>query len=55
MFPNTPLQHQELYDSTVHTLEMTKAPDGGSSRGQDDVKVQSIDGMVEKLGMRQPE
>ena len=39
-----PIDNWELYDSTVHTLEMTKDPNRGSSRGQDDVKVQSIDG-----------
>ncbi len=39
-----PVDNWELYDSTVHTLEMTKDPNRGSSRGQDDVKVQSIDG-----------
>ncbi len=39
-----PIDSWELYDSTVHTLEMTKDPNRGSSRGQDDVKVQSIDG-----------
>ena len=39
-----PIDNWELYDSTVHTLEMTKDPLHGSSRGQDDVKVQSIDG-----------
>ena len=39
-----PIDMWELYDSTVHTLEMTKDPNRGSSRGKDDVKVQSIDG-----------
>jgi regulator of protease activity HflC (stomatin/prohibitin superfamily) len=39
-----PIDNWELYDSTLHTLEMTKDPNRGSTRGQDDVKVQSIDG-----------
>jgi regulator of protease activity HflC (stomatin/prohibitin superfamily) len=32
------------YDSTVQTLEMTKEARHGSSKGEDDVKVQSVDG-----------
>ncbi|MDP6631552.1 MAG: SPFH domain-containing protein [Kiritimatiellia bacterium] len=32
------------YDSTVQTLEMTKEARHGSSAGEDDVKVQSVDG-----------
>ena len=39
-----PIDNWELYDSTLHTLEMTKDPNRGSTKGQDDVKVQSIDG-----------
>lgn len=39
-----PVDTWVLYDSTVHTLEMTKDPLHGSARGNDDVKVQSIDG-----------
>ncbi len=39
-----PIDNWVVYDSTVHTLEMTKEPSQGSRRGQDDVKVQSIDG-----------
>jgi len=39
-----PIDSWEIYDSTVHTLEMTREPTHGSRRGQDDVKVQSIDG-----------
>jgi len=39
-----PIDNWVVYDSTVHTLEMTKAPRQGSRSGQDDVKVQSIDG-----------
>jgi len=39
-----PIDNWELYDSTLHTLEMTKDPHRGSTKGQDDVKVQSIDG-----------
>ncbi len=39
-----PIDSWLLYDSTVHTLEMTKDPVHGSARGQDDVKIQSIDG-----------
>jgi len=39
-----PIDNWEIYDSTVQTLEMTKDPRHGSTRGQDDVKVQSVDG-----------
>jgi len=39
-----PIDSWELYDSTVQTLEMTKDPMRGSSRGRDDVKLQSVDG-----------
>lgn len=39
-----PIDNWVIYDGTVHTLEMTKEPRQGSRSGQDDVKVQSIDG-----------
>jgi regulator of protease activity HflC (stomatin/prohibitin superfamily) len=39
-----PIDSWVLYDSTVHTLEMTRDPLHGSSRGNDEIKVQSIDG-----------
>jgi len=39
-----PIDTWMRYDSTVQTLEMTKEPSQGSARGQDDVKVQSVDG-----------
>lgn len=39
-----PIDSWVLYDSTVHTLEMTKSPTHGSAVGRDDVKVQSVDG-----------
>ena len=39
-----PIDNWVLYDSTVNTLEMTKEPRQGNRSGQDDVKVQSIDG-----------
>jgi regulator of protease activity HflC (stomatin/prohibitin superfamily) len=39
-----PIDSWVTYDSTVQTLEMTKTKRKGSSPGQDDVKVQSVDG-----------
>ena len=39
-----PLHSWQLYDSTVQTLEMTREPHHGSSKGRDDIKVQSSDG-----------
>ncbi len=39
-----PLHSWQLYDSTVQTLEMTREAHHGSSKGRDDVKVQSSDG-----------
>ncbi|NQU40709.1 MAG: hypothetical protein HQ523_12205 [Lentisphaerae bacterium] len=39
-----PIDSWVMYDSTVQTLEMTKTARRGSSPGQDDVKVQSVDG-----------
>ena len=39
-----PIDNWVLYDSTVHTLEMTQDPLHGSEKSRDDVKVQSVDG-----------
>ncbi len=39
-----PIDSWVTYDSTVQTLEMTQERGRGSSIGQDDVKVQSVDG-----------
>ncbi len=39
-----PLDSWVLYDSTVHTLEMTKDPRHGSTAGRDELMVQSVDG-----------
>ncbi len=39
-----PIDSWVTYDSTVQTLEMTQERGRGSSVGQDDVKVQSVDG-----------
>ncbi len=39
-----PIDSWELYDSTVQTLEMTKEARRGARMGEDDVKVQSVDG-----------
>ena len=40
----TGLQTWQMFDATVQTLEMTRNPNYGSSRGRDDIRVKSADG-----------